>query len=499
MAVGCAPIQFDSIGFDDSNRQTMIVIVSRHRPVCGTDGSCMTGDDGKNRWPVPDSTTCSTTLIECSRNDDGASPCNTSHTHHNDRVGNRNADIDDGGRNITRIHHGDDRSVPRTMSVKASKSSSQVLLKPLRSMQTKPTRPTSRIRQPPQSLSQLRSRSQRWILYAGAILLGFLVLPSTASPVHPVSWAARDAFRKSFFSGRPYRSLTVGGHNMGSNSLLAMGTKRRLRRQLRSSSTQLQFWEHFFPVLDVIEPLETVWEWYVKRDEIMDSLMDSGVAFLRRKSVQVVGVLVVSLCIAEGLTWAGVLHPSREMEEHESRRQGQDQRRQRKHFWHLFSGNDDAASKPKSESKEWMEEAIEEKFFKRTGSFLINTAMRGFGSVRHWNPKSKFALSMTVGSFSSRALLRVTTAAVRVGIVSFVTLETLSFLGIIGERGESILAWIDEYDDTEEFKHLVRKTRHFCSKYLSPDGMLNLYEYSVDEEKIATFGFALGSVIGILT
>ena len=44
----------------------------------------------------------------------------------------------------------------------------------------------------------------------------------------------------------------------------------------------------------------------------------------------------------------------------------------------------------------------------------------------------------------------------------------------------------------------TKKFRQACRKYLSLDGIVELYEAAVDEEKVATFGMGLGMVAGSL-
>ena len=85
-------------------------------------------------------------------------------------------------------------------------------------------------------------------------------------------------------------------------------------------------------------------------------------------------------------------------------------------------------------------------------------------------------------------------------LISFFVLETASFLGIIGEPGESLLDWVDDEVEraapwTGRLARWHKAARQQCNLQV----LENLYEACVDEEKIASFGFSVGTVCALLT
>ena len=85
-------------------------------------------------------------------------------------------------------------------------------------------------------------------------------------------------------------------------------------------------------------------------------------------------------------------------------------------------------------------------------------------------------------------------------LISFFFLETLSFLGIIGDMGESILDWVeDERERHASWTMVLAKWHKGARRKLSFAWLEELYEAAVDEEKIASFGFSLGTVVALLT
>eukprot|EP00977_Amphora_coffeiformis_P026895 scaffold31414_cov183-Amphora_coffeaeformis.AAC.14 len=145
-------------------------------------------------------------------------------------------------------------------------------------------------------------------------------------------------------------------------------------------------------------------------------------------------------------------------------------------------------------------EGVEERFYQKTSSWMLNHAIDFFSKFRHLGNKSKFAISVSAGGIFGQIAIQTTILAVKTVLISFFVLETASFLGIIGEPGESLLDFVeDEYEKhaawTTRLVHW-HKTARGC---MNLDVLEELYEACVDEEKIASFGFSVGTVFALLT
>lgn len=131
---------------------------------------------------------------------------------------------------------------------------------------------------------------------------------------------------------------------------------------------------------------------------------------------------------------------------------------------------------------------------------MLRHAVGVFSKFRHLGNKSKFAISVSAGALFGQVAIQTTVLAVKTVLISFFVMETASFLGIIGEPGESLLDWVDDQveSDAAWTLHLARwhkAARLHCNMHF----LENMYEACVDEEKIASFGFSVGTVCALLT
>eukprot|EP00547_Thalassionema_nitzschioides_P003632 CAMPEP_0194212862 /NCGR_PEP_ID=MMETSP0156-20130528/13003_1 /TAXON_ID=33649 /ORGANISM="Thalassionema nitzschioides, Strain L26-B" /LENGTH=85 /DNA_ID=CAMNT_0038940755 /DNA_START=722 /DNA_END=979 /DNA_ORIENTATION=+ len=85
-------------------------------------------------------------------------------------------------------------------------------------------------------------------------------------------------------------------------------------------------------------------------------------------------------------------------------------------------------------------------------------------------------------------------------MISFFVIETMSFLGIIGEPGESILDWVeDEMEKHSGWTQSIASCHKGLRGKLSFEWLEDMYKATVDEEKIASFGFSVGTVFALVT
>uniref|UniRef100_A0A6U0KKB3 Uncharacterized protein n=1 Tax=Minutocellus polymorphus TaxID=265543 RepID=A0A6U0KKB3_9STRA len=228
---------------------------------------------------------------------------------------------------------------------------------------------------------------------------------------------------------------------------------------------------------DILEPIELCWEFYTARDEIQEQMLTNAGKFLKKKSVQALGFAGAAVAGAEILARVGFIGDRGEgiaqyMKENEKIKE-----RLRK-----------------------MDDTIEEQM----PGVMARSVRSCFRRYRALPERAKFAIAFSTGATLQQTIINAAVSAIKLSVGSFVVLETMAFCGIIGEPGESIVEYIDDHDDElkERFDQRwgvkAKKFRQTCRKYLSLDGIVELYEAAVDEEKVATFGMGLGMVAGSL-
>ena len=222
---------------------------------------------------------------------------------------------------------------------------------------------------------------------------------------------------------------------------------------------------------DPLEPLEMVWELYVHRYEIMDEMVARASQFARRKSIRAGVYFVAALGAAEIFARLGVL-----------------------------GGRKRSLVGALRQTPRRVNEGVEERLYQKTSSWMVDHAVHFFSRFRGMGNKSKFAISVSAGGLFGQLLIRTTVLAVKTVLISFFVLETASFLGVIGEPGESILDWVDDqYKNHAAWTVRVARLHKEARKTMNLEVLENLYEACVDEEKIASFGFSLGTVFALLT
>lgn len=252
------------------------------------------------------------------------------------------------------------------------------------------------------------------------------------------------------------------------NTLLRGRLSDRLISGARPGSVMIP--RNLFGFLDFLEPLETVWEFYANRDEIFDELVQRGIEFTKRYSVRALGVIFVAFTTAELLARLGIL------------------------------GDKGEGLIPFFQESQTAQNAAEEKVYQKTAGFLADTAVGTFRRYRRWNSKSKFAVAVSVGALFSQTIANVTVFTVKFGLASFLVLETLAMVGVIGEPGESILDWVDNNrDHLSEWERNVKRFRKGFRQRISLKGLEEFYEVAIDEEKVACTGFAIGSIMAMFT
>jgi hypothetical protein len=224
------------------------------------------------------------------------------------------------------------------------------------------------------------------------------------------------------------------------------------------------------PIFDILEPLETIWEFYCNRDDIMLEMLQQGAAFAKKNSVRAMGFILIACSTAQALCLLGII------------------------------GDRGEGIIMKLRESERLQEYGVERVCQKTAAFMTDVGVKAFKQYRRWGNKSKFAVAVSVGALFSNAAVNITTLSVKVGISSFLVLEGLSFAGVIGEPGESLAEWIDAHDDgATEWVKETQKFKRFVRKYVSLDALETFYEAAVDEEKVACAGFAIGSILAMFT
>lgn len=288
----------------------------------------------------------------------------------------------------------------------------------------------------------------------------------------------RNALQSARFSVRVgcQSALMPTRHRQRCQSLASLSQR---RRRNRSSRTALGVGFGLgLPIIDdILEPIELMWEFYTARDEIQEQMMANAGKFLKKKSVQALGFAGVAVAGAEVLARVGFIGDRGEGIAEYVRESEKIKERLRK-----------------------LDDTIDEQI----PGVMARSVRSCFRRYRALPERAKFAIAFSTGATLQQTIINTVVSAIKLSVGSFVVLETMAFCGIIGEPGESIMEWIEDHDDElkERFDKKwgveTKKFRQACRKYLSLEGIVELYEAAVDEEKVATFGMGLGMVAGSL-
>ncbi|KAI2496992.1 hypothetical protein MHU86_17519 [Fragilaria crotonensis] len=264
----------------------------------------------------------------------------------------------------------------------------------------------------------------------------------------------------------------------GFRRLPLVHTNSLLRRAVRSSSSQAyrlpsgavtsSTRRYLLDFFNPLEPLELAWELYCNRYDILDELVVKVVAVTKRHSIKALAVVGGLLAVGEVLARVGILG-----------KQGL-----KAYLW----------------QSERFKDGTEERFFQKTSAWMVDNGLNALQHFHGLGSKSKFAISISAGALFGRAMIASTVICVKTILVSFFVLETLSFLGVIGDAGESILDWVeDEYERHASWTMYLASWHKKARRKMSLAWLEELYEAAVDEEKIASFGFSVGTVFTLLT
>jgi hypothetical protein len=298
-------------------------------------------------------------------------------------------------------------------------------------------------------------------------LLAYLaVLVATASARHP----SYDILPSALQGRRRLLRPTLA---VNTNSFLRQSQATpRISRAIRSSRPyqRLLLRRNLLDLFDPLEPLELLWEFYCKRYEILDEVLTDLSHFARKRSARAVVYFVGALGAAEILARLGVL------------------------------GKKHKSLKSVIKNSKRVNEGLEERIYQKTSSFLLDHIILVFSKFRRFGNKSKFAIAVSAGGLFGRFSIRATVVCVKTVMISFFVLETASFLGIVGDVGESVLDWVDdERERGSAWTMKVARWHKVARKSMNLEVLQNLYEACVDEEKIASFGFSVGTVLALLT
>ena len=268
-----------------------------------------------------------------------------------------------------------------------------------------------------------------------------------------------------------------------SNSLLLRSTKgvaslrsnSYLLSPSRSLSTIITARHMVLDFFDPLEPFELLWELYCNRYEIMEELLAKIAIASKNNLIRAAVIIVPAYIVGDILARCGVIG---------TKGQG-------------LLGY--VAKKTRSSKR--LTEGTKERAYQKTGAFLVDKSIDTFSHAFHMvGRRGKFAISVSAGVLFGQTIIRATAMMVRVTLISFFVIETMSFLGIIGECGESILQWVeDECNRHAKWTETLAKRHKELRKRMSLEWLLDLYENIVDEEKIASFGFSVGTVVALVT
>lgn len=330
-------------------------------------------------------------------------------------------------------------------------------------------------------------RSTRWPivmllpfehLVISALLLAAIVpVVASSSPVFHCE-VFRNALQSARFSVRVgcQSALMPTRHRQRCQSLASLSQRRR-RNPSSSGRTALGVGFGLgLPIIDdILEPIELMWEFYTARDEIQEQMLANAGKFLKKKSVQALGFAGVAAAGAEVLARVGFIGDRGEGIAEYVRESEKIKERLRK-----------------------LDDTIDEQM----PGVMARSFRSCFRRYRALPERAKFAIAFSTGATLQQTIINTAVSAIKLSVGSFVVLETMAFCGVIGEPGESIMEWIEDHDDElkERFDKKwgvkTKKFRQACRKCLSLEGMIELYEAAVDEEKVATFGMGLGMVAG---
>jgi hypothetical protein len=224
-------------------------------------------------------------------------------------------------------------------------------------------------------------------------------------------------------------------------------------------------------LFDFLEPLENLWEFYTKRDEIMEEMISRSADFAKRRSVRFIAYFVGIYATLDVLARLGVF------------------------------GKRGTGIIATLRASEYVGDTLEEKFFQKIARDSFDIGVAVLTRFRRFGGKSKFAVAFSAGALFYQTAIQTTTAVVKITIGSFMLLETLSFIGVIGEPGESIVEWIEDKKADKEWnkctKARMRKVKSYFQSHFSFEKLEEFYQVAVDEEKVACMGFAIGSLFAI--
>lgn len=223
------------------------------------------------------------------------------------------------------------------------------------------------------------------------------------------------------------------------------------------------------PILDILEPLETIWEFYCNRDDILLEMLQRGASFAKNNCVRAIGFLLICCSAAQALALVGVI------------------------------GDKGEGMLVYIKENERLQDYGIERVLQKTAAGMADVSVQAFNHYRRWGNKSKFAVAVSVGALFSHAAVNVTTLSVKTLISTFLVVEGLSFAGVIGEPGESFFEWVDSHEKKSEWASKIRQFRDAVRKNVSFDALETFYEAAVDEEKVACAGFAIGSVLAMFS
>lgn len=263
----------------------------------------------------------------------------------------------------------------------------------------------------------------------------------------------------------------------GFRRLPVVHTNSLLRRAVRSSSQAYRLpsgavtsstRRYLLDFFNPLEPLELAWELYCKRYDLLDELVVKVVAVAKRHTIKALVVVGGALTVGEVLARVGILGI-----------QGL-----KAYLW----------------ESERFKGGTEKRLFQKTSAWMVDSGLDALQHFHGLGSKSKFAISISAGALFGRAMIASTVVCVKTILVSFFVLETLSFLGVIGDAGESILDWVeDEYERHASWTMYLASWHKKARRKMSLAWLEELYEAAVDEEKIASFGFSVGTVFTLLT
>uniref|UniRef100_A0A7S1GMF9 Uncharacterized protein n=1 Tax=Cyclophora tenuis TaxID=216820 RepID=A0A7S1GMF9_CYCTE len=221
-------------------------------------------------------------------------------------------------------------------------------------------------------------------------------------------------------------------------------------------------------LLTALGPLENAWEFYVNREEIADELLQQGIKFAQRNSVRALGTLGILFAATDVLARMG------------------------------YIGKPGEGILRTIRGSETIAEAVGDHVFARVVRETADFSVGLYQKYKKLGSKSKFAVAFSAGAFFSQTLINATVTVVKLGLTSFVLLEGLSFAGVIGEPGESIVDWVDSNKDkTAEWMKQIKRFRLSARDHISFANVEDFYEAAVEEEKVASLGFAIGSLLAI--